>query len=622
MSIQSLRDRSEGVISKIIIGLIVVVFGLFGFGQISTYLAPVPKVAEVNGDDITLQEMEIAVERNRRLMMAQNQTVDEDELRTQVLQNLIARKLLLQEADRIGLYFSEQDIDLDIVATSAFQLDGVFSADQFQLVIGSAGYTPVTYRAEMKTDKKLQQLATAIQGSAFLTREDIRRSSALAQQTRDVAYLRIDVDNLISEVEVTSAEVASYYADHPADFMTEETVKLSYVEIKRDDLAQNVDIDEAALQTFFEDTRALYSEEENRRVAHILIEVNDEVQEAEAKAKIDAIYQRIMDGENFETLARTLSEDRGSAAQGGDLGFTPRGTFVEPFEDAAYALELNQLSLPVRTEFGFHIIKLLGLEEARVPEFAEVRDKVEAAFREAEAESRFVEQSSQLSELAFEATDLSGPAQDLGLELKTTDFIGRNELEGIGAEPAVVEAAFSPDVLLDGNNSRIIELTPNHHVVIHVDGHRVQEVRTLADVTDEITQLLAEEKASALAESRAQEIVGMLEAGSVTRFVADKFGLEWQVVGDAGRNQNSMDREINTEVFRLPRPPEGQKSVGYAMLSDGDAVVMTVTRITDKPDDSSDLSTLGRILANQQGAYEFTEFRENLSSLGDVERTN
>lgn len=622
MSIQSLRDRSEGVISKIIIGLIVVVFGLFGFGQITTYLAPVPKVAEVNGDDITLQEMEVAVERNRRLMMAQNQTVDEDLLRTQVLQNLITRKLLLQEADRLGLYFSEQDIDLDIVSTPAFQLDGVFSADQFQLVIGSAGYSPVGYRAEMKTDKKLQQLAAAIQGSAFLTREDIKRSSALAQQTRDVAYLRIDVDDLIPEVEVTPDEVAAYYADNPASFMTEETVKLSYIEIRRDDLEQKVDVDEEALQAFFEETRAIYSEEEARRLAHILIEVNDEVPDAEARAKIEAIYQRIMDGENFEALAKTLSEDRGSAAEGGDLGFNPRGTFVEPFEEAAYALELNQLTRPVKTEFGYHIIKLLGLEEARVPEFAEVRDEVLAAYREAEAESKFIEVSGELSELAFEAPDLNGPAQDLGLELKTTDFIGRNEENGIGAEPAVIEAAFSPDVLLDGNNSRILELTPNHHVVIHVDDHRPQEVRPLAEVTAEITRMLAEEKASALAESRAQEIVAMLESGSVTRFVADKFGLEWVVVGDAGRNQSGMDREINAEVFKLPRPPEGQKSVGYAVLSDGDAAVMTVTRITDKPDDGSDLSTLGRILANQQGAYEFTEFRENLASLGDVERSN
>lgn len=626
MSIQSLRDQSEGIVAKIIIGLIIVVFALFGFGSITTFLAPVPKVAVVGGENITQQEMEVAVERNRRLLLAQGTSpadIDEDELRRSVLQNLINRKLLAMAADDLGLYYSDEGLDEEIVSTEAFQLDGVFSPQQFQLVIGGAGYTPMTYRAEMRTDKKLQQLVNGIQKSAFLTDPEVARMSALAQQTRDVAFLRIDTEDLLDRVEVSEAEMHSYYDSHPADFMTEETVDLAYVEVKREDLMDAVEVTEDALRSYFERTKDIYALDESRRIAHILIETNDDVTQEEAKARIDDIHQQLMDGASFEELAREYSEDPGSADAGGDLGFNEPGTFVEPFEEAAYDLDINQISEPVLTQFGYHIIKVLDIEAAREPTFAEVRDRVERAYRQEKAEELFVEKSGELSELAFESPDLEEPAAALDLVIKRTGPVTRDADEGLAANPDVMEAAFSPDVLLDGNNSRIIEITPNHHVVVRVADYQPQELEPYERVAGDVRDILAHEKATELAESQAQEIVAMLESGSITRYVADQFDLEWQVVADVGRNEVGLDPEINREAFKLPRPPKGNKSVGYTMLSDGDAAVITVTRVVNGPADQlakSELEGLQTVLASQQGNYEYFEFRQGLAESADVEK--
>ncbi len=625
MSIQKLRDSSEGMLSKILIGLIVVVFALFGFGSITTFLAPVPKVATVNGEDITQQEMELAVERTRRLLQARDQQLDEDQLRTQVLQNLVNRELLLQAAEDLDLYASESVIDEEIVGTEVFQIDGVFDPQQFQMVISGAGYSPLTYREEMKNDLRLQQMVAGIQASSFLSRDDALRASALAQQTRDIAFLRMSVDELMDEVSVSDEEIERYYNNNLDDFMTEETVDLAYLELKRSDLMEAVEVTDDALRDFYEETKARYAQNERRRVAHILVEISDEQDEAAARARINELYQRILDGESFEAVAEAESQDPGSAAQGGDLGFNAQGVFVDEFETVAWNLDRNQMSEPVQTEFGFHIIKLLDIEEARVPAFAEVRDKVEEEYREAEAEGVFVQMSGDLSEIAFEALDLQEPANALGLEIQRTGPVTRNASEGIAANPDVMDAAFSADVLIDGNNSQLIEITPNHHVVVRVAEHSPEEVLPLAEVREDVAAGLRRDKAEDLAAARAQEAVDLLEDGSITRFVADQFGLVWQVSGDTPRNGAAVDNEVVREAFRLPRPPEGQKSVGWAQLSNGDAAVITVTRVENRPVDQIEQEGLGgfqRILAQQQGGYEYAEFRDQLRESANISRVN
>ena len=627
MSIQSLRDKSDGVIAKIIVGLIILVFALFGMGSITTFLTPVAKVATVDGHDVTQQEMEIAVERGRRMMLAQNVApadIDEDKLRQDVLQDLINRKLLTIAGESMGLQYSDKRLDEEIVSTPVFQLNGVFDPGQFQLVLGGAGYTAVTYREEMRRDKTFQQLTDGLRATAFLTEPQVLRTSSLAQQTRDVAYLRIDVDELAKTMEVSDADVSAHYDVNQADYMTAETVDLNYVQLKRGDLVDAVELTDAELQTFFEETRDTYAEDERRRIAHILIEVNDQVSASDAQAEIDEVYTRLLGGEDFASLAKTYSSDLGSAENGGDLGFNAPGTFVEDFEQVAYDLGLNEMSKPVRTEFGFHLIKVTDIEAAKAPEFAAVRERVASALREARAEAKFVQVSARMSELAFETRDLVEISEELGLPIQATGAVSRDTAEGILANPLVASAAFSTEVLLDGNNSNLIEIDPNDHVVLHLREYQPKEVKPLAEVAGAIHAQLARERASQLAENQAREMVAMLESGSVARYVADKFGLAWTVVAAAQRGQPGIDQAINKRAFSLPRPQEGNKSVGFTLLEDGDAAVISVTNVQNKEaeNDLQDVAMLARILASQQGTGDFLEWRESLAESATIKRTN
>ncbi len=628
MSIQNMRDKSEGLVAKIIVFMIIIVFALFGMGSITTFLAPVPKVATVNGTDITQQEMELAVERNRRMMLAQEMSlddIDEDMLRQNVLKDLINRALLIDAAEELGLGFSDAALDDEIRATPAFQLDGVFDPGQFQLVIGSAGFSPLLYRQEMRRDKTFQQLGAAISATAFYTEGEVLKSSSLAQQTRDIAYLRIDTETLIDDIEVSEEEVDLYYNSNTNLYMTEESVELSFVEIKRDDLLGEIDVSDDALMVFYEDTKAIYAEDERRQVAHILIEVNDEVSQEEALGTIQEVYEKLQSGGNFAELAKQYSQDPGSAEVGGDLGYNGAGTFVAEFEEVSNNLELNQLSEPVLTEFGYHLIKLLGVELAQTPDFLDIKDTLEKSYRESEAEEIFVNRSARLSELAYESADLFELSEELGLEIKQTGKVDRSTNEGIAANARVLDAAFSSDVLLDRVNSDLIEINPNHHVVVRVEAHQPREVRPLVDVSADIQNALVEEKSAQLAREQSAEIVDLLNTGSITRFVADKFGLEWVVVGQAGRNQLGLDREIVVEAFSLPRPAEGSKTVGSAILADGDAVVLSVTNVTNKPKTGmaeTELTSLARVLAVQQGTHDYFEFRETLGEDGSIDTVN
>ena len=628
MSIQNMRDKSQGLVAKFIVFMIIIVFALFGMGSITTFLAPVPKVATVNGTDITQQEMELAVERNRRMMLAQEVSlddIDEDTLRQNVLRDLINRALLIDAAKELGLGFSDAALDDEIRATPAFQLGGVFDPGQFQLVIGSAGFSPVLYRQEVRRDKTFQQLSAAISATAFYTEDEVLKSSSLAQQTRDIAYLRIDTETLIDEIEVSEDDVESYYNANTNLYMTEESVELSFVELKRADLLVEIDVSEDDLLIFYEETKEIYAEDERRQLAHILVEVNDDVSQEEALGNIQEVYEKLKSGGNFSELAKQYSQDPGSAEVGGDLGYNAAGTFVPEFEEAANNLELSQFSAPILTEFGYHLIKLLDMEAAETPEFFEIRERLEKSYREAEAEEVFVNRSARLSELAYESNDLFELSEELGLEIKQTGKVNRSTNEGIAENTRVLDAEFSSDVLLDRVNSDLIEIDPNHHVVVRVEEHQPREVRPLVEVSADIQNALTSEKAAQLAREQSVEIVDLLNTGSITRFVADKFGLKWEVVGEAGRNQLGLDREIVTEAFSLARPVEGSKTVGSAILPDGDAVVLSVTNVTNKPETGmaeTELTSLARVLAVQQGTHDYFEFRETLGEDGAIDRVN
>ena len=625
MSIQSLRDNTQGIVAKIIVGAIIVVFALFGMGSITTYLAPVPKVAEVNGEEITRQDFDVALQRNRRNLQAQNislESIDDGVLQEQVLDSLIERELMAQSVDDLDLYFSDSRIDKEIVDTEVFQIGGVFDPNQFQLVIGSAGYSPLGYREELSLDLRIRQLASGVAASDFVTESELRKASRLSQQSRDIAHLLIEVDSLRNTVYVSEDDVQTYYDENPLQFMSEETVELEYLEIRRNDFMDQVTVTEDVLQQFFEETSDQYAKDERRRAAHILVLVDDSRSEEAAKERIDELYQEIVDGSDFSEVAAAHSEDPASASAGGDLGFQARGTYVDAFEESVYALEVNEMSQPVLTEFGYHIIRLLDKEAPEPAVYSELRETIEREYRRAEAERLFVDASSTLSELAFESPDLFEPSEALSLTIQKTGPVGRNETDGIASFASIVSAAFSTDVLLDGNNSNLLEIDPNHHVVLRVEAHSEETLKPYDDVREEVRQILVDDRAGELAVSRAEGLVSRLKNGDSSTSVAAEYNLSWTETAGATRNQLGVDRQIATSAFQLPRPAIDGRSSGQVVLDNGDVAVVTVTGVTESDQDVGieELQTLGRVLAVRGGNTTMVDYRQYVEGEASVDR--
>ncbi|BBH32414.1 MULTISPECIES: SurA N-terminal domain-containing protein [Pseudomonas] len=621
--LQNIRDNSQGWIAKTIIGVIVALMALTGFDAIFKATTNSNEAAKVNGENISQNELSQAVDMQRRQLMQQlgkdfdASLLDEKMLRDSALKGLIDRKLLLQGAHDAKFAFSEAALDQVILQTPEFQVDGKFSAERFDQVIRQLGYSRMQFRQMLAQEMLIGQLRAGLAGSGFVTDAQVLAFARLEKQTRDFSTLNIKADP--ASVKLTDDEVKAYYDQHAKEFMTPDQVVIDYLELKKASFFDQVSVKDEDLQAAYQKEIANLSEQ--RRAAHILIEVNDKVTEAQAKAKIEEIQARLAKGESFEALAKEFSQDPGSANNGGDLGYAGPGVYDPEFEKALYALNKDQVSAPVRTDFGLHLIKLLGVEAPEVPTFASLKDKLTRELKTQQVEQRFVEATKQLEDASFEASDLAQPAQDLKLTVHTSAPFGREGGEGIAANRAVVTAAFSPEVLDEGANSTAIELDPETVVVLRAKEHRKPEQLPLDKVAGPIRAQLAKEHASAAAKTRADELIASLRDGK-TALDKPIEGQGWKTAEAATRNQEGIDPAVLQALFRMPKPESKDKpTFSSVTLPDGSLVVVRLNGVNEAaaPTDE-EKAEYRRYLASRVGQQDFAAYRKQLESQADIKR--
>ncbi|WP_282363932.1 SurA N-terminal domain-containing protein [Pseudomonas sp. PS01297] len=621
--LQNIRDNSQGWIAKTIIGVIVALMALTGFDAIFQATSHSKDAAKVNGEEITQVELSQAVDMQRRQLMQQlgkdfdPALLDEKMLHDAALKGLIDRKLLLQGANQAKFSFSEAALDQVILQTPEFQDNGQFSPERFDQVIRQLGYGRLQFREMLGQEMLIGQLRAGLAGSGFVTDEEVNAFARLEKQTRDFATLNIKADP--AAVKVSDDEVKAYYDEHAKEFMTPDQVVIDYIELKKSAFFDQVAVKDEELQALYQKEIANLAEQ--RRAAHILIEVNDKVSDAQAKAKIEDIQQRLAKGESFEALAKEFSQDPGSAANGGDLGFAGPGVYDPTFETAVYALKKDQVSEPVRTSFGYHLIKLLGVEAPEVPSFASLKDKLTRDLKTQQVERRFVDATKQLEDSAFEASDLAQPAQELNLTVHTSAPFGREGGEGIAANRAVVQAAFSTEVMDEGANSTALELDPETVVVLRVKEHRKPEQLPLEAVASSIHAHLVKEQAAGAAKAKAEGTIKDLRDGklALNQPVA---GQSWKVDEAVTRGQDGIDPVVLQAVFRMPKPAAKDKpTFSTVSLADGTVVVLRLNGVNDdaKPTDEEKAS-YRRFLASRSGQQDFAAYRKQLENEAKVER--
>ncbi|AXA24362.1 MULTISPECIES: SurA N-terminal domain-containing protein [Pseudomonas] len=621
--LQNIRDNSQGWIAKTIIGLIVVLMALTGFEAIFQAASHSQDAAKVNGQTISQNELSQAVDMQRRQLMQQlgkdfdPAMLDEKMLREAALKGLIDRKLLLQGAEDAKFSFSEAALDQLILQTPEFQVDGKFSAERFDAVIRQMGYGRMQFREMLAQEMLIGQLRTGLAGSSFVTDKQVDAFARLENQTRDFASLTFKANP--AAVKVSDEEIKAHYDQHAKEFMTPDQVVIDYIELKKAAFFDQVSVNEDELKALYEKEIANLAEQ--RRAAHILVEVNDKTDDAQAKARIEEIQQRLSKGEDFAKLAKEFSQDPGSAANGGDLGFAGPGVYDPAFEDALYKLNKDQVSAPVRTEYGYHLIKLLGVEAPEVPTFASLKDKLTHELKTQQVEQKFVEVTKQLEDSAFEASDLAQPAQELGLKVQTSAPFGREGGEGITANRSVIQAAFSEEVMDEGANSSALELDPETVVVLRVKEHRKPEQLALEAVSKNIREHLAKEKATAELKAKADKLIAGLRDGSIAKG-ADQEGQKWKVQEAVTRNQEGIDPAELQAAFRMAKPESKDKPVyGSVVLGDGSLVVLQLKGVNEGAAASDEEKVqIRRYLASRAGQQDFAAFRKQLEASADITR--
>lgn len=573
-----IRDRAQGWVAWLIVGLISVPFALWGVNSYMTGESDVV-VAEVNGTEIMQTQFQQSLQRYRDQM--RNELGEQFDpamfesaaIKRRILDTLIEQQLLREANDTLGQTVNDATVSEMIRSTAAFQRDGQFDSEYYAMVLSRAGFSPTSYEAQLRNDLLTQELTGNIQRSAFVTDDQLNLFLALERQQREFGYGEVSRQDYTEQVDIDEQTVQEYYDDNKNNFTTSEQIKLNYIELDVDSIAENVEVSETELMQYYADNETQFVASEQRRASHILIEGDDDA----ALEQIRQIADRIAQGEDFAEVAKASSEDVGSATDGGDLGYFGRDVMDPAFEEAVFALENEgDISEPVKTEFGYHLIKLTGIQKPEVQPYTEVADKVKKRYRMQEAESRFFDQAEQLANLSFENPDsLDVAAEALDLDIKTTErFTRRGTEAGISSETKVVAAAFSEDVLNNDLNSAVIELSDTHLVVIHKNEYLPETVLPFESVAPAIRQQLQLDKARQLAREKGEEILAELESGADAQSLLGN----WQEAEVYNRDSEAVSARILQRAFAMPQPDDEAQYAGFS-ADNGNYVLIKLTAV-------------------------------------------
>lgn len=580
--LQTIHDKVTGWVAGIFIALIGVPFIFWGidvgFGSVS-YAAKVKGHEEPfwkGAAKISLEKVNRAYQNwaNEYQQMTRGEVPAEvrGDVQSQVIDNFVRRELIEQHADQMGYRVRNEDVARAIQERREFQIEGKYSEELATRVLDSQAISRQQYREDMRSDLQVAQIQAAIAASSFVTPVEVERARALESEEREVAWAIIDPAALSAGVEPDEAAISDYYAKNKQSFMTPETVTLKYVELKVGDMAPKIAVTDDALRAYFENVKDRYVQPERRRARHILVNVGEGADEQAARKKADEVLAKAKaPGADFSALAKQLSDDAGSAEQGGDLGWAERSFFVGPFSDALFAMDLNEIRGPVRSEFGYHIIRLDGIEAGKQKSFDEVRAEIEGEYRTQEAEKLFGERQEQLAEKAFENLDsLDNVASETGLAVQSVpNFKRTGNVGALGQNPEVIAAAFSDNVLQNGQNSEPVELEPGHVVVLRVDDRKKPEERPLSDVRAEITTLLRKQSAEQLARKRGEDALAKLKGGAPWAAVAAELRVPSQGPKFVNRTDETVPGELRQVLFLAPKPFAGASHYQGVTLAGG-----------------------------------------------------
>lgn len=574
-----LREGVNGIAVKIILVLIILSFVFAGVGS---YLVGggSTTAAKVGNTTIDRGAFEQAYQNERNRMQSQMgeyfSTLMADQqyvqtFRKSVLDRMINDVLLEQYAQSLGLRVSDDQVSQLILTMPQFQTNGQFDQEIYAATLRRAGFSADSFAEYLRKDLLKNQVISAVQNSEFTLDNEVEQQSQLLTQTRDIQTITLNVGEFANKAQVTDEELQSYYKTHSENFERPEQMKVAYVELSAEQLKKSIQVTDEDAQAYYQEHLDKYSTKEQRKVRHILIK--------DDQGKADEILAKLKAGEDFATVAQENSEDVGSAKQGGDLGWIEKGVMDPAFEDAAFALAAKgDISEVVKSDFGYHIIQL---EDENAPEakpYSEVVADIKAELLDEKAVDQFYKLQTELESVAFESPDsLDESAKVIGQKIQTTDFISQADAPEVLKVPAVAQALESADVKQGGMNSEVLEIAPEHVIVVRVNEVRDETLLPLEEVKDQVNAHLLATKGEQNALDLASKVVTSLQKGDDSVLADNQLSFA---------DEQNVDRRspLAQNVFALPHPEDGSATYGQTKDEQGNIVIVKLNKVTTGSD--------------------------------------
>ncbi|NOQ76739.1 MAG: peptidylprolyl isomerase [Methylococcaceae bacterium] len=610
-----IREKSQGVFAWVILLLICVPFALWG---IQNYVGGGSEsaIASVGGKDFYQQDLNRAYAQYSQNLQGVN--FDENEIKKQALEKLIKDEVLLQYVESEGLVVTDKAARDFIKGLEYFQTDGKFNNKQYKALLATQRMSPVEFVGKIKKALVMEQFQRSVVESGFATEADIESFFKIQNQKRDVEVVSIAIEKI--DDQPTDEEINSYYQRKQSSYLTAEKVAIEYIDLSLAELATKVEPSAEQLEVYYQEQKDLYTTKERRKISHILFAFtkdagNDDVQLTRAlKTKKDLEFKE------FSDLAAEVSDDKLTAAKGGDLGLFNIGVMEKAFEDAASSLQLNQVSEPVKSAFGYHLIKVTELVAGDVKSFESVKDELTVAYQRVQAESTFYELGETLTELSFENPDsLQAVSDTLGIAISKTGLFSRNGKtvsEDVVSQPAVINAAFSDDVL-KGDNSPAIELGDDRLLVLRMVEHQPAEVKALEEVKPLIIAQLLNEKAKKVVSDKAEAIKAEVINGKSLAELAEQYNLTIQKLSAITRSNGDLPWQVSQAIFKAAKPVDGKPVVVLVKDNSGSQTIINLLSVTEGVMTESDKAKKELAETNLANAFGQADFNAALNSLQD-----
>ncbi|MDO9161493.1 MAG: SurA N-terminal domain-containing protein [Methylococcaceae bacterium] len=604
-----IREKAQGAFAWGILIVICVPFALWGIQNYVDTGEEAP-VASVGDRDFFQRDVNKAYEQYSQNF--QGMAFDEQTLKAQALEKLIKDEVLLQHVHAKGLVTTDDMARDFIQSLPYFQVDGKFDDKRYKTMLSLQKMSSGEFVNRIKNALIMEQFQRSIIDSSFATKYDVESFFKIQNQQRDVDYITVAVQK--STEQPSEEDIAAYYQQHQDLYQTPEQVSVEYIELALDDIAKTIAVTDDKLKAYYEEQKDQYTTAERRKISHILFAINDKVDEKTALDKALKAQEELAI-KDFAAVAAEFSDDKLSAKTGGDLGLFNVGVMEKSFEDAASALKLGEVSKPVKSAFGYHLIKVTELMPGEIKPFDVVKNEVTKAFQKAQAETAFYESAETLTEMSYENPDnLKTVADALGITIQKSALFTKDKGDGIAADEKIRRSSFSEEVL-QGNNSTPIELGTDRLVVLRLSEHKIAATRELKDVKQDIVTVLLIDKAKLQAVETAQKIKARLQAGESIQTVAADNKLPVKTVAGLTRSKDDVPVPLSEAIFKAAKPVGGKPTLFIAELPAGEQVVVSLSKVKEGVMTENDKKQMDLATKNIAKAFGQTEFNALINSL-------